>query len=104
MNGEASPASGVPKDAFLDRELIPDDINQNTWSVPWLLERKRSKHSTKWSGTNVHPSYENNKLGNILTAFAHFVYEYTYGSIVIADIQSMFLFLFRILKKLTLHL
>ncbi|THU80435.1 hypothetical protein K435DRAFT_874373 [Dendrothele bispora CBS 962.96] len=94
VHGHASRASGVNQDAFLDRmpaEHGGDDassLDKNIWSVAWLLEKMRAKQSSKWSGTNAHPTYTNNKLGNVLNAFAHFVYQYSQNTIVIADIQS----------------
>ncbi|THU77644.1 kinase-like protein [Dendrothele bispora CBS 962.96] len=63
-------------------------LDKNIWSVAWLLEKMRAKQSSKWSGTNAHPTYTNNKLGNVLNAFAHFVYQYSQNTIVIADIQT----------------
>ncbi|KAF8914470.1 kinase-like domain-containing protein, partial [Mucidula mucida] len=54
----------------------------------WLFERLRTRESQKWSGTNMHPSHNNNKLGNIMNAFAHFVYEASQNTVVLADIQT----------------
>ncbi len=78
---------------------FPDDANtgapnKNQWVFPWLFERLRTRESQKWSGTNMHPSHNNNKLGNIMNAFAHFVYEASQNTVVLADIQSMFLSVF----------
>jgi len=69
-----SPASGI------------GDINDA--QVTWLLEVRRANSFKKWSGTNVHIAHPNNKLGAILTAFAHFIYHVTSGTFVISDMQS----------------
>ncbi|KAF8919410.1 hypothetical protein CPB85DRAFT_1212768, partial [Mucidula mucida] len=57
--------------------------NKNQWVFPWLFVRLRTRESQKWSGTNVHPLHNNNKLGNIMNAFAHFVYEASQNTIVL---------------------
>ncbi|KAF8916626.1 hypothetical protein CPB85DRAFT_1216199, partial [Mucidula mucida] len=54
----------------------------------WLLEELRTRDSHKWSGTNTHPVYHTNKLGNVINAFAHFVYMQSMSEIVLADIQT----------------
>ncbi|KAJ7216013.1 kinase-like domain-containing protein [Mycena pura] len=53
----------------------------------WLKEPYRLGPVAKWSGTNQHPTHSQNKLGNILNAFAHFIYDASYKSVVLADIQ-----------------
>lgn len=74
-----SPASGIELD---EDDLLPD--------ITWLVEPRRANLVKKWSGTNVHVSHSNNKMGSILTAFAHFVYQASNESYVLADIQSRF--------------
>ncbi|KAJ6494327.1 kinase-like domain-containing protein, partial [Mycena sanguinolenta] len=54
----------------------------------WLVEPFRLGRAEKWSGTNQHRNHSRNKLGNILNAFAHFVYDASYKSIALADIQT----------------
>ena len=46
----------------------------------WLIEPFRLGRAEKWSGTNQHPNHSQNKLGNILNSFAHFVYNASYKS------------------------
>ncbi|KAF5335615.1 hypothetical protein D9758_014784 [Tetrapyrgos nigripes] len=94
IHGKASPASGVDdQDIFLNK--MPDNdnetagsVDQNIWSVAWLLEKKCSKSYTKWSSTNIHPSNNKNKVGNVLNAFAHFFYQESQKTMVIADLQT----------------
>lgn len=74
-----SPASGV--EFHKDASLL---------DITWLVEPRRANLVKKWSGTNVHVSHSNNKMGSILTAFAHFVYQASNESYVLADIQSRF--------------
>ncbi|KAJ6465334.1 kinase-like domain-containing protein, partial [Mycena sanguinolenta] len=64
----------------------------------WLVEPFRLGRAEKWSGTNQHPNHSRNKLGNILNAFAHFVYDASYKSIALADIQIS-----QVLFDLTTH-
>ncbi|KAJ6483426.1 kinase-like domain-containing protein, partial [Mycena sanguinolenta] len=54
----------------------------------WLVEPFRLGRAEKWSRTNQHPNHSQNKLGNILNSFAHFVYDANYESIALADIQT----------------
>ncbi|KAF8181715.1 kinase-like domain-containing protein, partial [Mycena galopus ATCC 62051] len=54
----------------------------------WLIEPFRLGRAEKSSGTNQHPNHSQNKLRNILNSFAHFVYDASYNSIALADIQS----------------
>ncbi|KAJ7870918.1 kinase-like domain-containing protein, partial [Mycena olivaceomarginata] len=56
--------------------------------MAWLVEPFRLGRAEKWSGTNQHPNHFQNKLGNILNSFAHFVYDANYKSIALADIQT----------------
>lgn len=93
-DGIPSPASGAMIEEFeelastfpsIDDATVPND---NAWAFAWLLEEMRTKDTNKWSGTNCHPSYANSKLGAVLTTFAHFVYEWSKETIVLADIQS----------------
>ena len=98
-----SPASGVSCDDLATRYSESNNPNlsvKKAYNVAWLLERRRTKVSTKWSGTNQHPTYHNNKLGNIINVFAHYSHWYTGGQVVLGDIQSVYstcLFLFYML-------
>lgn len=74
--GEPSPASSLS--SFEDDAAV------------WLVEPRRTKAVRKFSGTLVHPSRPD-KLGQTLSAFAHFVYEYSGKELVFADIQGNFL-------------
>ncbi|KAJ7198176.1 hypothetical protein GGX14DRAFT_374497 [Mycena pura] len=53
----------------------------------WLMEPFRLGRPEKWSGTNEHPNHSQNKLGNVLNVFSHFIYDASYKSVVLADIQ-----------------
>lgn len=59
----------------------------------WLVEPRRTKAVRKFSGTLVHPNRQD-KLGQTLSAFAHFVYESSGNELVFADIQGCFFYLF----------
>ncbi|KAJ7616017.1 kinase-like domain-containing protein [Roridomyces roridus] len=54
----------------------------------WLAEPFRTGHVVKWSGTDEHPNHSTSKLGNILNCFAHYIYQNSAESIVLADIQT----------------
>ncbi|KAJ3749793.1 hypothetical protein EV360DRAFT_76161 [Lentinula raphanica] len=72
-----SPASGITVDDMKEED-----------SITWLIEPPRANLVKKWSGTNVHVSHSNNKLGSIITAFAHFVYQMSNETFVLSDIQT----------------
>ena len=55
----------------------------------WLVELHRTKAFRKFSETLVHPS-RTDKLGQALSAFAHFVYKYSGKELVLTDIQGHF--------------
>lgn len=76
-----SPASGV----------IGDDGDEE---IHWLIEPRRPNTFKKWSGTNVHNHsvLVGNKVGDVLNVFAHFVYQISNKEMVVADLQSMFLY------------
>ena len=73
--GEPSPASSLQ--AFKDDAAV------------WLVEPCRMKAVQKFTGTLVHPSHPD-KLGQMLSAFTHFVYELSGREMVLADIQGYF--------------
>ncbi|KAJ7644896.1 kinase-like domain-containing protein [Roridomyces roridus] len=54
----------------------------------WLAEPFRPGHVVKWSGTDEHPNHSNSKLGNILNCFAHYIFQNSAESTVLADIQT----------------
>jgi len=71
--GEPSPASSLP--SFEQDGAI------------WLVEPRRTKSVQKFSRTMIHP-HRNDKLGKTLSAFTHFVYEFSGQEPVFADIQG----------------
>lgn len=74
---EPSRASGV----------TPQDSNPEPL-VCWMIEKCRSPVVDRYSGTMSHP-LARGKQALTIAAFAHFVYSYSGGEIVIADIQGM---------------
>ncbi|EDR01742.1 uncharacterized protein LACBIDRAFT_333002 [Laccaria bicolor S238N-H82] len=56
-------------------------------SVEFSSEHCRTKAVRKYSGTLVHPNRQD-KLGQTLSVFAHFLYEYSRKELVLADIQG----------------
>ncbi|KAJ3871477.1 kinase-like domain-containing protein [Lentinula edodes] len=72
-----SPASGISDNNIGERNMIT-----------WLIEPRRANLVKKWSGTNVHVPHSHNKLGSILTTFAHFVYQMSNENMVLSDIQT----------------
>lgn len=68
-------------DGFLIKEHPSDG------STTWLVEPRRTTSVEKYSGTLQHPS-RRDKIGQTLTAFAHFVYEISAKALVFADIQG----------------
>ncbi|KAJ3993927.1 kinase-like domain-containing protein, partial [Lentinula boryana] len=81
LNGP-SPASGIG-------DLVYAGLDPTKQYITWLLEPMRPKAlaTTKWSGTMQHPSH-NSKVGDTLTTFVHFTYQWTYKTLVFADLQS----------------
>ncbi|KAJ3991959.1 hypothetical protein F5050DRAFT_1580486, partial [Lentinula boryana] len=77
-----SPASGVTAGEI---NALSEDLQY----ISWLLEpmRPRGIEPTKWSGTMQHPEH-NSKVGDTLTSFVHFAYEWTHQTVVFADLQS----------------
>jgi hypothetical protein len=71
--GEPSPASSFS--AFEEDAAV------------WLVEPRRTKSVRKFSGTLVHPNRPD-KLGKTLSAFSHFVYEFSGQELVLVDIQG----------------
>ena len=71
--GEPSHASSLP----------PFEEN----AAVWLMEPHHTKAVQKFSGTLVHLSCTD-KLGQTLSAFAHFVYKCSGKELVLADIQG----------------
>ncbi|KAJ7758933.1 kinase-like domain-containing protein, partial [Mycena maculata] len=55
--------------------------------IVWLFKPRRSSKVKRWSGTNEYPAWEQNKLGNTLNAFSHYVYLFSQESTVLADLQ-----------------
>ncbi|KAJ3747078.1 kinase-like domain-containing protein, partial [Lentinula detonsa] len=48
----------------------------------------RGIEPTKWSGTMQHPEH-NSKVGDTLTSFVHFAYEWTHQTVVFANLQTL---------------
>jgi hypothetical protein len=71
-------------DAFLISEM---GTTPSPASV-WLVEPKRTTFVVKYSGTLVHPT-RRDKVGIIVTAFAHYIYEASNKELVLADIQGI---------------
>ncbi|KAK7007691.1 kinase-like protein [Favolaschia claudopus] len=76
-----SPASGISLEAYLAAD--PSAVQ-----VLWLFEPRRSSAVDHWSGTNEYPPWHQNKLGSTLNAFAHYVYQISQETTVIADVQT----------------
>ncbi|KAG6836327.1 hypothetical protein H0H93_009077 [Arthromyces matolae] len=66
---------------------ILDDDTFSDHPEAYLVEPRRSKSVLKFSGTLQHP-IQSSKMGNTLTAFAHYVFEISGKDIVFADIQG----------------
>lgn len=82
-SGEPSPASGVSANAY-------SALDKGKEFIVWLLEPMRpAKQPKKWSGTMQHPDH-NSKVGDTLTSFVHFAYQWTEKGVVFADLQSKF--------------
>ncbi|KAF8824200.1 hypothetical protein HHX47_DHR8000161 [Lentinula edodes] len=76
-----SPASGLDPEKY-------DTLEAEDHQIVWLLEPMRPRTATKkWSGTMQHPGH-NSKVGDTLTSFVHFAYQWTYETVVFADLQS----------------
>ncbi|KAE9397802.1 hypothetical protein BT96DRAFT_789121, partial [Gymnopus androsaceus JB14] len=82
-SGEPSPASGITPDEY-------SALDQRKDFIIWLLEPMRSttRQPNKWSGTMQHPAH-NSKVGDTLTCFVHFAYQWTEKTMVFADLQTM---------------
>ncbi|OBZ73931.1 hypothetical protein A0H81_06557 [Grifola frondosa] len=63
------------------------DIDDPKDGVYWLIEERRSPIVTRFTSTMVHP-WARGKQAITISAFAHFVYVYSGGNVVIADIQA----------------
>lgn len=76
-NSTPSPASGVVAAEFTsETEII------------WLVEPKRSTIVERWSGTMEHPNHPDNKIGQTMSAFAHFSWICSKQTMVLVDLQS----------------
>jgi hypothetical protein len=75
-----SPASGFTANNLVESE----DDNPR---IVWLLEPMRTENVEKWSGTTQFPAHKN-LVGDTLSTFTHFGYEYTHHAMVFADLQS----------------
>jgi hypothetical protein len=84
-----SKASGITADEYSSQGAAAEAEAAPMPRVAWLLEPKCSATVQKWSGSNQYPTWNNNKLGNTLNAFSHYVYFASHGQLVIADLQSL---------------
>ncbi|KAJ7895786.1 kinase-like domain-containing protein [Mycena leptocephala] len=82
-------------DAFLaievDRPSTASGVAQITDTeegLTWLVERKRPTTVIKFSGTLVHCSHRRDLRSATISAFAHFVFGYSKGTLVVADLQG----------------
>ncbi|KAJ7921281.1 kinase-like domain-containing protein [Mycena leptocephala] len=82
-------------DAFLaievDRPSTASGVAQITDTeegLTWLVERKRPTTVIKFSGTLVHRSHRRDLRSATISAFAHFVFGYSKGTLVVADLQG----------------
>jgi hypothetical protein len=71
-----------------DDTASASDSDRGPGIVVWLCEPRRSSKVQHWSGTNEYPSWERNKLGSTLNAFAHYAYIFSHESTVFCDLQS----------------
>jgi hypothetical protein len=85
-------------DAFLaievDRPSTASGVAQITDTeegLTWLVERKRPTTVIKFSGTLVHRSHRRDLRSATISAFAHFVFGYSKGTLVVADLQGAYL-------------
>ncbi|KAF8901850.1 kinase-like domain-containing protein [Gymnopilus junonius] len=91
-NGVEFSSNIIISDGFLIREMgMPSPASSFSSfekdTAVWLVEPRRTKAVRKFSGTLVHPT-RRDKLGQTLSAFTHFVYEYSGKELVFADIQG----------------
>ncbi|KAJ7885239.1 kinase-like domain-containing protein [Mycena leptocephala] len=82
-------------DAFfaieVDRPSTASGVAQITDTeegLTWLVERKRPTTVIKFSGTLVHCSHRRDLRSATISAFAHFVFGYSKGTLVVADLQD----------------
>ncbi|KAI1791093.1 kinase-like domain-containing protein [Ganoderma leucocontextum] len=77
-----SKASGISQESWASlTEKDPDS------TIIWLLEPRRSKSVTRWSGTLAH-SKRADKRHSTMGAFVHFAYDWSQQTVVFADLQS----------------
>ena len=81
-------------EGFLVREIGQPSLASSFPSfeedtVIWLVEPHHTKSICKFSGTLVHPNHPN-KLGQTLSAFSHFVYQFSGEELALVDIQGWF--------------
>ncbi|KAJ7360770.1 hypothetical protein DFH08DRAFT_951423 [Mycena albidolilacea] len=67
------------------------DVDINIADVPmtWLMELFCPRPSQKWSRINQHPSHPKSSVGSTANAFTHFVYTTSFGTIAVANIQTL---------------
>ncbi|KAH9920493.1 hypothetical protein B0H21DRAFT_845002 [Amylocystis lapponica] len=80
---EPSPASG-----FESHEVGLDVNDHSEGGVFWLIEPRRTIHVDRYSGTMVQQRGRG-KQQQTMNAFAHFVYGWSDGKVVMADLQCV---------------
>jgi hypothetical protein len=83
LDGAPSPAAGVVMEVF-EAEL------EATHRIVWLLEPLRNSSVTHYTGTMDHPAGQG-QLAHTLSAFVHYSFQWSEGTIVFADIQGIHL-------------
>ncbi|KAJ7810136.1 kinase-like domain-containing protein [Mycena leptocephala] len=63
-------------------------ITDKEEGLTWLVEHKRPTTVIKFSGTLVHRSHRRDRRSATISAFAHFVFGYSKGTLVVADLQG----------------
>ena len=77
--GKQSPASGIEGEA------------NDGHGIMWLVEKRRPTTVYRYSGTLSHRSQGTDQRSSTIYAFSHFVYGHSNKTLVIADLQGMFL-------------
>ncbi|KAJ6598517.1 hypothetical protein B0H10DRAFT_1959433 [Mycena sp. CBHHK59/15] len=63
-------------------------ITEEAEGMTWLVERKRLTTVIKFNGTLVHSSHRKDLRSATISALAHFVFGYSKGSLVFAELQG----------------
>ncbi|KAJ7800434.1 kinase-like domain-containing protein, partial [Mycena olivaceomarginata] len=63
-------------------------ITEDEEGLTWMVERKCPTAVTKFSGTLVHRSHRKDLRSATISAYAHFIFRFSKGSLVVADLQG----------------